>query len=158
MTWGIGETWNFFVSETALVPGGYFPDDLDITSLALKVLRPSSSIVSSMPDTMTSYANNDSTFQTYYDRDRARADPIVGANILACFYSYNRGHEFERTLQLLHSMLLNRTYLQGTRYYPSPDCCLGFVGRLVGSSNDAHLQATLGPPLKSRVRERLAVH
>jgi hypothetical protein len=54
-------------------------------------------------------------------------------------------------------MLLDRSYLQGTRYYPSPDCCLGFIGRLLRSSNDAHLQMTLDPLLKSRVRERLGV-
>lgn len=54
-------------------------------------------------------------------------------------------------------MLLDRSYLQGTRYYPSPDCCLGFIGRLLRSSSDAHLQMALGPLLKSRVRERLGL-
>lgn len=52
-------------------------------------------------------------------------------------------------------MLSNRSYLQGTRYYPSADCCLGFIGRLLRSSNDPHLQLTLGPLLKSRMHERL---
>lgn len=52
-------------------------------------------------------------------------------------------------------MLLDRSYLQGTRYYPSADCCLGFIGRLLRSSSDPHLQMTLGPLLKSRVRERV---
>jgi hypothetical protein len=54
-------------------------------------------------------------------------------------------------------MLLDRSYMQGTRYYSSPDCCLGFIGRLLRSSSDAHLQMTLGPLLKSRVRERLGL-
>lgn len=51
-------------------------------------------------------------------------------------------------------MLLDRSYLQGTRYYSTADCCLGFIGRLLRSSNDSHLQMTLGPLLKSRMRER----
>ena len=46
--------------------------------------------------------------------------------------------------------------MHGTRYYPSPDCCLGFFGRLLRSSTDeAHLQLTIGPLLKSRVQERV---
>ena len=54
-------------------------------------------------------------------------------------------------------MLLDRSYIQGTRYYPSPDCCLWFIGRLLRSSSDTHLQTTLGPLLKSRVQERLGL-
>lgn len=96
--------------------------------------------------------------QTYFDRGRPRVDPIVSANVLACFYSFGRGHEFPRTLQLVRSMLSDRSYLQGTRYYPSPDCCLGFIGRLLRSSpGDAHLQAALGPLLRSRLRERVGL-
>ena len=46
--------------------------------------------------------------------------------------------------------------MHGTRYYPSPDCCLGFFGRLLQYSEDhSHLQATIGPLLKSRVQERV---
>ncbi|KAL7621715.1 hypothetical protein AAE478_009042 [Parahypoxylon ruwenzoriense] len=181
LSWGRSrKTWNFFAGKNlsihrrmlrnqttdgdvlpgkiAPVPGGLFPDDLDTTSLALKVLRPSSTkTVSSVLDTMAEYVQNDGTFQTYFDRNKSRFDPIVSANILACFYSYNRGHEFEHTLKLVRSMLLDRSYMQGTRYYSSPDCCLGFIGRLLRSSSDAHLQTTLGPLLKSRVRERLGL-
>lgn len=54
-------------------------------------------------------------------------------------------------------MLLDRAYIKGTRYYPSPDCCLGFISRLLVSSSDRHLHETLGPLLKSRVRERLGL-
>ncbi|KAI0001225.1 Haloacid dehalogenase-like hydrolase-domain-containing protein [Xylariaceae sp. FL0662B] len=157
LSWGSKKTWNFFTGETALVPGGVFPDDLDTTSLALTVLRPSTEMAMSVLDTMAEYFNDDGTFQTYFDRGRARVDPVVSANILACFYTFNRGHEFERTLELVRSTLLDRSYMQGTRYYPSPDCCLGFIGRLLRSSGDAHLQTTLGPLLKSRMRERVGL-
>ena len=37
----------------------------------------------------------------------------------------------------------------------SPDCCLFFFGRLLQSSDDVHLKATLGPLLKERTQERV---
>lgn len=55
-------------------------------------------------------------------------------------------------------MLLERSYLQGTRYYSTPDICLGFIARLLRSSNDSHLHITLGPILKSRVGERIGLN
>ena len=59
-------------------------------------------------------------------------------------------------MQYIRDALLYRTYANGTRYYPSPDCCLGFFGRLLHSTDDdAHLQATIGPLLKSRLQERV---
>ena len=93
--------------------------------------------------------------QTYFDRTRPRTDIVVSANVLACFYTFGRGQQLGLTLQMVHSALLERTYIQGTRYYPSPDCCLFFFGRLLQSSNDDHLRATLGPLLKERTQEQV---
>ncbi|TEY44842.1 hypothetical protein BOTCAL_0344g00160 [Botryotinia calthae] len=154
LSWGPRKTWNFFADVDER---GDFPDDLDTTSLALIAIPPSSKTVFTVLDKMAEYANNDGTFQTYFDRSRERVDPVVSANILACFYSYNRGHEFGRTLHLVYCMLLERSYLQGTRYYSTPDICLGFIARLLRSSNDADLHITLGPVLKLRVRERVGL-
>ena len=51
----------------ALVPGGYFPDDLDTTSLALQIIPPSDSErVSSLLEKMADYVNDDGTFQVRY--------------------------------------------------------------------------------------------
>ena len=76
--------------------------------------------------------------------------------MLSCFYTFGRGYQLASTLQYVHDVLLNRTYIHGTRYYPSPDCCLEFFSRLLHSSrHDAQLQETLGPLLKSRVKERV---
>ena len=146
---------NSCLGEPVLIPSGYFPDDLDTTSLALKVLRPHSDVVSSVLDEMLGYVNSDGTIQVYFDRNKPRTDIVVCANVLACFYTFGRGRELEPTLQLIHNVLLHRTYMQGTHYYPSPDCCLYFFGRLLQSSNDAHLQTTLGPLLKIRTQERI---
>lgn len=42
------------------------------------------------------------------------------------------------------------------RYYPSVDCCLGpRCHDLQSSNNNAHLQATIGPPVKSRLQNEL---
>ena len=95
-------------------------------------------------------------YKTYFDREKPRTDIVVTANVLACFYHFGRGYQLTRTLQHIHDALLHRTYIHGTRYYPSSDCCLGFFGRLLQSSNDeAHLQATIGSLLKSRLQERV---
>ena len=45
--------------------------------------------------------------------------------------------------------------MQGTRYYPSPDCCLFFFGRLLCSSAHAHLRDTLENVLIEWVKERV---
>jgi hypothetical protein len=52
---------NVLAGEKTLIPGGVFPDDLDTTSLALKVLQPLN--VSSVLDKMAEYVNEDGTFQ-----------------------------------------------------------------------------------------------
>lgn len=51
------------LGETALVPGGRFPDDLDTTSLALQVLQPSTNKVLVLLDEMAKYVNDDGNFQ-----------------------------------------------------------------------------------------------
>lgn len=84
MDWGCKETWNYFagkakhfclvllrqltqdnlLGKTVLCPGGYFPDDLDTTSLALLALRPERfGVVTSTLDRMLQYINSDGTVQ-----------------------------------------------------------------------------------------------
>lgn len=78
---------------------------------------------------------------------------LLVQNILPCFDSFHRGHESEQTLQLLHAMILDRSYAKGTRYYPSPDCCRGFIGHLLRSSSNAHLQTSLAGSISMGPRE-----
>ncbi|KAI0803521.1 HAD-like protein [Xylaria sp. FL0064] len=129
ITWGSKKTWNFF-----------------------SILGPSpNEAFSCTLDRIMTYLRDDG------NSIRERFDPICTSTILACFYVYGRGNELERTLQLMHSILLDRSYLQGTRYYPSPDLCLGYFGRLLRASDDAHLYTTLSPLLKLRVCERIGL-
>jgi hypothetical protein len=94
--------------------------------------------------------------QVYFDERKPRTDAVVSSNVLTCFYRYNRGKELAATLQYVCGVLSKRSYLQGTRYYTSADCCLGFFGRLLEAApSDPELQATIRPLLEECVRERV---
>ena len=115
------------------------------------------SLCKSAPIIKNHFAKASENLQTYFDRKKPRTDAVVGANVLACFYSFGRGQQLGCTLEMVHSVLLHRAYIQGTRYYSSPDVCLFFFGRLYQSSDDFHLKTTLGPLLKERTRERVGL-
>ena len=74
---------------------------------------------------------------------------------MSLFYTYGRGHELHRTLQWIHEVLLNRAYLEGTRYYESAECFLYFISRLLSSSDDPDLHAMLESLLRDRLQERI---
>ncbi|KAG6911133.1 hypothetical protein DXG01_003873 [Tephrocybe rancida] len=147
-------TWNFFQGKGQLTTE-QFPFDLDTTSLALTVLRRDKQIASSVIDEMLEYVGPDGIILTYFDHRRPRFDPIVCVNTLSLFYTYGRGSELHRTLQWVQEVLRNRAYLEGTRYYETPECFLFFTSRLLASSGDPELHAALKPLLKERVQERI---
>ena len=97
--------------------------------------------------------------QTYFEREKPRTDAVVSANVLTCFYTFGRGHShgLELTVRMIHNILLQQEYLHGTRYYPSPDCCLFFFARLLRCSDAEYLQTMLGPLLKERIQERVGL-
>lgn len=78
-------------------------------------------------------------------------------NALTLFYTHGRGSELSRTLQWIHKVLLNRAYLDGTRYYQTAECFLFFLSRLLASSEDRELHALLKPLLIERIQERIGV-
>lgn len=93
--------------------------------------------------------------QTYFDHRRPRFDPVVCVNTLSLFYSHGRGSELHRTLQWVYEVLLNRAYLDGTRYYETPECFLFFLSRLLHCSDSHELHQFLKPLLRERVQERI---
>lgn len=93
--------------------------------------------------------------QTYFDHRRPRFDPVVCVNALSLFYAYGRGAQLQRTLSWVHEVLLNRAYLDGTRYYETAECFLFFLSRLLSTSGDPDLHSLLKPLLKERVQERI---
>jgi len=147
-------TWNFFVGKPLLTTEA-FPYDLDTTSLGLMATKREQAVIQSVMDEMLEYVNADGIIQTYFDHTRPRFDPVVCTNVLSLFYSCGRGHQLNRTLQWVHEVLLHRAYLDGTRYYATPECFLYFLSRLLQRSDNPELHQLLKPLLKERVQERI---
>lgn len=66
---------------------------------------------------------------------------------------HGRGAELASTLNWVHEVLLNRAYLEGTRYYEHPEFFLWGISRLLTINDDADLHELLKPLLKSRIQE-----
>lgn len=147
-------TWNFFQGKGQLTTEE-FPFDLDTTSLGLTILKRDKDTANSVMNEMLEYVDHDGIIQTYFDHRRPRFDPVVCVNALSLFYAYGRGSQLQRTLKWVHEVLLNRAYLDGTRYYETAECFLYFISRLLLSSGDPELHALLKPVLKERVQERI---
>lgn len=147
-------TWNFFQGKPLLTTEE-FPFDLDTTSLGLTVMGSPEDVAHSVMDDMLDYIDDDGIIQTYFDHRRPRVDPVVCVNALTLFYYYGRGHQLDRTLHWIHEVLLHRAYLDGTRYYATPECFLYFLGRLLEISSDVYLAVYIKPLLIERVRERI---
>ncbi|KAF9450438.1 HAD-like protein [Macrolepiota fuliginosa MF-IS2] len=147
-------TWNFFQGKGQLTTEE-FPFDLDTTSLGLTILKRDKDTANSVMNEMLEYVDPDGIIQTYFDHRRPRFDPVVCVNALSLFYAYGRGAQVQPTLKWVHEVLLNRAYLDGTRYYETAECFLYFLSRLLSSSGDPELHALLKPLLKERVQERI---
>ncbi|KAH7914156.1 Haloacid dehalogenase-like hydrolase-domain-containing protein [Hygrophoropsis aurantiaca] len=147
-------TWNFFQGKPLLTTDE-FPFDLDTTSLGLTVTNCPTAVANSVMDEMLEYIDDDGIIQTYFDHRRPRFDPVVCVNALTLFYTHGRGHQLTRTLHWVREVLLHRAYLDGTRYYATPECFLYFLGRLLETISDEYLHAFLKPLLRERVAERV---
>ncbi|KAF9462712.1 Haloacid dehalogenase-like hydrolase-domain-containing protein [Collybia nuda] len=148
--------WNFF-KEGPQLTTDHYPDDLDTTSVGLTVLKYDKEIVDPILDEMLKYVNSDGILLTYFDHDRQRLDAGICVDILALFYAYGRGDEAAPTLYWIRDILQYKAYLEGTRYFNTPECFLWLVSRLLSYSDDAVLHATLKPLLKERVQEHIGV-
>ncbi|KAL2815868.1 HAD-like protein [Aspergillus cavernicola] len=148
--------WNFF-SGTPKYTTGVYPDDLDTTSLALTTIKYDTDTAHSILDEMLEYVDEDGFVQIYVDKSRPRVDAVIALNVLVAFYMYERGYELPQTLDWMHNILLNRAYIDGTRYYPNAEWFLYYLTRLLGQSNDPILHERLEKPLKARVIERIGV-
>jgi len=143
-----------------------FPDDFDTTSIAWTVNPGSSKDAKSILDDMLTYTNDDGIItvgrtspfipnvrkltyyllQTYFDRSRTRTDPVVCVNVTHMFYY----HRYTTPLLLptedyIVSVLQNRAYMNGTRYYSSPDAFLFFFSRLLSCPTALTLRISILP-------------
>ncbi|KAK7053307.1 hypothetical protein VNI00_003933 [Paramarasmius palmivorus] len=146
--------WNFF-QEKGQLTTSEFPFDLDTTALGLTIIKRDTSAVVQVMDKMLEFVNTDGIVQTYFDHTRPRFDPVVCVNVLSLFYSYNRGHQLHETLRWVREVLYHRAYLDGTRYYETPECFLYFLSRTLEKSGDDALHADVKSLLKERLQERV---
>ncbi|CZR66321.1 uncharacterized protein PAC_16222 [Phialocephala subalpina] len=148
-------TWNYFIGKP-LGTTQYYPDDFDTTSIACTVLPTRPEVVVSVIDEILTLNSEDGLVTTYFDDTRARIDPTVSVNVLSL--CYHHGYEnlqlFQATQTYVISVLEDRSYLTGTRYYNSPEPFLFFFARLLTCKQAHSLRARVLPLLQDRIRER----
>ncbi|KAL2827593.1 hypothetical protein BDW59DRAFT_160236 [Aspergillus cavernicola] len=88
-------------------------------------------------DEMLSYVDEGGFVQVYVDKSRPRVDAVIALNAL--------------------NILLNRAYINGTRYYLSPEWFLYYASRLLAHSKDPSLKERLEAPLRTHLIERIGV-
>lgn len=119
--------WDFFQELSGQFTDAVFPADLDTTSMAWTVIPDvtTDAIKHRIMDRMVSdFLDNDGIPFTYFDRNRARRDHGVCVNVLTLFYANGRGHELSRATDYVYSLLQSGAYLEGSRYYRSPEIFL----------------------------------
>lgn len=136
-----------------------YPDDVDTTSYALKVLSPNPEVSNSVMDEMLSpeMVSADGIVKVYFDETRDRTDPTVCVNVVRLFYTYGRGRDpgLAATARWIQDVLLHRAYENGTRYYHQPDVFLYFFAQLLRENPDSELCRRNKSLLQVRIRERV---
>lgn len=135
------------------------PADADCTALGLSVLLRNGARIRDRAhralDRILANTNEYGIVQTYFDPTGERdgiVDPVVCANVLFLAFQLERADEAQPTLDFVRDVLMGERYLQGTRYYHSPDSFLYFLGRVVHHFPEA--RESLFEPLREAVRRR----
>ncbi len=148
--------WCFYTKEAK--PEG-FPEDLDTTSMVLSFLLTNKKLtrkeVLPVAEHMINNRNKNGVIQVYFDDKRPRVDAIVTINVLYLMYQIGWGQreELQKSIEFVYDYLVNKTYLEGTRYYPSPDVFLFFLSRLVTGYPDDFTK--FFAPLKENLLSRV---
>lgn len=145
--------WNYFGGK-AVVTTDPYPEEVDTNSIAATVMPPVDSTAHSLMDEMLDVCpNKDGIIQLYYDPNRPRVVPEVVTNVLTFFYTFGRGHELEKCLEYVYSVLQNRSH-HPTRYYFTPEPFFYYLHRLLKASDAPELQK-IKELLITRVEERI---
>ncbi|KAF8992603.1 HAD-like protein [Cyathus striatus] len=153
--YGKGLKMNFFQGEGTLTTPD-FPYDNDTMSVSPS-LRTDLSMEDKqcIMDEMRQYTNADGIILMYWDHSRPRLEPCSSINAITLFYSHGRGEELESTTAFIEDMLINRGYIDGTYYYPSPEIFFYFLSRLLLTSPTVFKR--LGPIFEKRITERFKI-
>lgn len=153
---GNDEVFHFFKEHERL------PADADCTALGLSVMIRSGLSVCDTAhralDRIIANSNGDGVVETYFDPTGERdgiIDPIVCANVVFLALQLGRGDEVRETLAHIERVLIEESYLEGSRYYHSADTFLYFLGRVVRHFPET--RERLLEPLQDAVRKRLGV-
>ena len=142
------------------------PADADCTAVGLSVLLrggvSGERIRKKAHRALDKILNNRSqsgVIETYFDPTGERAgivDAVVCCNVLFLAHQLNRAPEARATIEHVRRVLIEETFLEGTRYYHSPDTFLFFLGRVVhcfpGETEELFLE-----PLKAAIKKRLGI-
>jgi hypothetical protein len=136
------------------------PPDVDCTAYGAAVLVKHGKLtnlqIQEIVKRILGNVNEAGIIQVYFEprgSREGRLDPAVCANALCFLNIVGQGEAAKRSEDYVYQTLQNRSYLEGTRYYPSPDTFLFFVTRMVESSY--RLRDRFEPLLKERIVERL---
>lgn len=139
------------------------PADADCTALGLSVLlrvgTPVHEVAHRALDRIAQNRNEAGVVETYFDPTGERdgiVDPVVCCNVLYLAHQLGREHEFVETVEYVAAVLEDGRYLEGTRYYPSPETFLYFLGRIVTDFPYSALTELVGARLRRVVAERIA--
>jgi hypothetical protein len=122
---------NFFTDESLL------PSDIDCTAIGLAILvetgRGNLNTIHQVVEKIMDTVNEAGIIQVYFPPfgHRSYTDPIVCVNALYLIALLDREQEAKITEDYVFEHLHTGSYLEGTRYYPSPDIFLYFLSRLV---------------------------
>jgi hypothetical protein len=107
------------------------PPDADCTAVAYLLLLRTGQVSEDEAhrafDLIARTTNPDGIVATYFDPCGERAnivDAVVCANVVRLALRLGRAQEVWRTARYLRQLVLGAEYLDGSRYYPSPDCLL----------------------------------
>lgn len=144
------------------------PADADCTAVGLSVLlrggvsrKRIEARAHQALDRIFANVSADGVVETYFDPTGERSgiiDPVVCCNVLFLAFWLGRGEEpaAQATLEYVHRVLLEEGYLEGTRYYHSPDTFLYFLGRVVHHFPEL-TEELLREPLEVAVKRRLKI-
>jgi hypothetical protein len=141
---------------------GRLPADADCTAIGLSVLLraglPYEDTAHSALTRIRANCSSGGVIETYFDPTGERSgliDSVVCANVLYLAHQMGRQDEFQATEDYLVEVLLDGRYLAGTRYYPSPDTLLYFLGRVVGAFSGSRLALRVRRPLQQAIVARI---
>ena len=78
---------------------------------------------------------------------------MVCVNVLTLFHTHGRAQDLLPTQAWVLNVLKHRAYVDGTRYYASPESFLYFLSRLLSVTPDEELRRTFLPVLRERLQE-----